>query len=76
MKRLAGELGTRLLVEEGEDVATVAAEVAAEQGTTYLIVGAPLPRRGIGRLKESLPDRLVRELPGLDIRIVGSPRGD
>jgi two-component system sensor histidine kinase KdpD len=76
LERIAGELGTRLLVEEGDDVAAVAAEVAAERGSTYLIIGAPSPRRGFGRLGPSLPERLVRALPGMDIRIVGMPAED
>ena len=64
-------LGARLLVEEGDDVAEVAAAVAAERGTTYML-HRPAARcgPGSGRLRESLAERLIRKLPGVDVRIV------
>ncbi len=72
--RLATELGARLLVEEGDDVAEVAGAVAAEHGTTYIIIGQPEPRSGVARLRESLAERLMRTAPGVDVRIVADPR--
>ena len=64
-------LGARLLVEEGDDVADVAARVAAERGTTYVLIGQPpAADAACGRLRESLPERLIRKLPGVDVRIV------
>ena len=68
--RLAAVLGARLLVEEGDDVADVAAAVAAERGSTYVLIGQPPVRTGLGRLRESLPERLIRKMPGVDVRIV------
>jgi two-component system sensor histidine kinase KdpD len=70
MRRLAAVLGANLIVEEGDDVAAVAARVARERGTTYLLLGTPSPRKGLGRLTEPLPMRLVRELPDVDVRMV------
>jgi two-component system sensor histidine kinase KdpD len=70
LRRLASELGARLLVEEGDDIAAVAARVATERDVTYLMIGRPRPRRGLRRLGESLPERLLRLLPGVDVRIV------
>ncbi|HEY6781098.1 MAG TPA: universal stress protein [Thermoleophilaceae bacterium] len=70
LRRLASLLGARLHVEEGEDLVEVAARVAAERRITYVIMGEPRRRRGLGRLRESLPERLVRGLPGVDLRIV------
>jgi two-component system sensor histidine kinase KdpD len=70
MRRLASVLGADLIVEEGDDLVDTAARVAAERGTTYVLVGQPRPRTGLRRLTESLPDRLVRKLPGVDVRIV------
>jgi two-component system sensor histidine kinase KdpD len=70
MGRLANVLGARLLVEEGDDVAEVAAAVAAERGTTYVLIGQPRVRTGFGRLRESMVERLIRKLPGVDIRVV------
>ena len=72
--RLATELDARLLVEEGDDVAEVAGAVAAEHGTTYIIIGQPEPRSGVARPRESLAERLMRTAPGVDVRIVADPR--
>ena len=63
-------LGAHLMVEEGDDLAEVAARVARERGTTYVLLGAPRPRRGLARLSEPLLMRLVRRLPGVDVRVV------
>jgi two-component system sensor histidine kinase KdpD len=68
--RLGSLLGAHVLVEEGDDVPAVAARVAGERGTTYVLIGTPSRRRGLGRLTEPLADRLIRALPGIDVRIV------
>jgi len=81
LRRLAAMLGARLRVEEGEDVAAVTIAVARELGTTYVLIGTPSERRGLGRLglrggggrDLSLLGRLLRELPGVDVRIVTDP---
>jgi two-component system sensor histidine kinase KdpD len=70
LRRITAMLGAHLLVEEGDDVAKVAARIARERGTTYILVGPPRERRGFGRFSEPLPIRLVRELPDVDVRIV------
>jgi two-component system, OmpR family, sensor histidine kinase KdpD len=69
-RRLGSLLGAEVLVEEGEDVAEVAARVAGERRSTYVLIGTPAPRRGLRRLAEPLTDRLLRALPGIDVRIV------
>jgi two-component system sensor histidine kinase KdpD len=74
LRRLTSMLGARLRVEEGEDVAAVAASVARSLGSTYVLMGAPSPRRGLRRLNDSLLTRLLRSLPGVDVRIVADPR--
>ena len=68
--RLGSLLGAQVIVEEGDDVPAVAARVAAERGSTYVLIGTPAPRHGLRRLSEPLTDRLVRALPGIDVRIV------
>jgi two-component system sensor histidine kinase KdpD len=70
LERLAAVLGARLLIEEGDDVAEVAAAVGKERGTTYVLIGQPPRRSGMSRLSESLPERIIRKLPGVDLRIV------
>ena len=75
LRRLASILGSSLIVEEGDDLVDTAARVAAERGTTYVLIGQPRPRSGLRRLGESLPDRLVRKLPGVDVRIVADRSG-
>jgi two-component system, OmpR family, sensor histidine kinase KdpD len=73
LRRLTAMLGARLLVEEGEDVAAVAIETAGRLGSTYVLMGAPGSRRGLGRLREPLVMRLLDGLPGVDVRIVADP---
>jgi two-component system sensor histidine kinase KdpD len=70
LRGLASVLGAHMLVEEGDDLVDAAARVAAERGTTYVLIGQPQPHTGLRRLTESLPDRLLRKLPGVDVRIV------
>jgi two-component system sensor histidine kinase KdpD len=68
--RLASLLGAQVLVEEGDDLSEVAARVAGKRRSTYVLIGPPAPRRGLQRFSEPLTDRLVRALPGVDVRIV------
>jgi two-component system sensor histidine kinase KdpD len=71
LRRLAGVLGAHLLVERGDDVATVTQRVAHERGTTYVLMGTPKPRWGWRRVVQpALPFRLLALLPGVDLRIV------
>ena len=45
--------------------------VARERGTTYVLMGTPEPAGAWRRLTApSLTERVVRELPGIDLRIV------
>jgi two-component system sensor histidine kinase KdpD len=70
LRRLASALGAHMIVEEGHDVAATAARVAAERGTTYVLIGEPRSAKGLRRLGVSLPEKLLRRMPGVDIRIV------
>jgi two-component system sensor histidine kinase KdpD len=71
LRRLASVLGAHLLIERGDDVATVAERVARERGTTYILMGPPSERSAVARLRRPpLPLRLLRLLPGVDLRIV------
>ena len=75
LRHLASVLGAAFLIEESEDLVSGAARVARERGTTYIMVGESLPRRGLARLREPLPQRLMHATPhGVDVRIV-SHRG-
>jgi two-component system, OmpR family, sensor histidine kinase KdpD len=73
LRRLTAMLGARLLVEEGEDVAAVAIDTVRRLGSTYVLMGAPAPRRGLKRFSEPLVMRLLEGLPGVDVRIVADP---
>jgi two-component system sensor histidine kinase KdpD len=71
IRRLASVLGVHLLVEEGDSVARVAARVAHDRRTTYILMGTPRPRNAFHRLsRPALPFELLRDLPGIDLRIV------
>jgi two-component system, OmpR family, sensor histidine kinase KdpD len=73
LRRLTAMLGARLLVEEGEDVAAIAIQTAGKLGSTYVLMGTPASRRGLGRFRESILTRLLDGLPGVDVRIVTDP---
>jgi two-component system sensor histidine kinase KdpD len=73
LRQLASVLGAQLLIEEHDDVAAAAARVVRERGSTYIMVGESPPPRGLARLREPLPQRLMRLTPpGVDVRIVAS----
>lgn len=71
LRQLASVLGATLLIEEHDDLVAAAVRVIRERGSTYVMVGESLPLRGLGRLREPLPQRLMRAAPaGVDVRIV------
>jgi two-component system sensor histidine kinase KdpD len=71
LRHLASVLGANLLIEESDDLVDTAAAVARSRGSTYIMVGESLPRRGFARLREPLPQRLMHATPpGVDVRIV------
>jgi two-component system, OmpR family, sensor histidine kinase KdpD len=70
LRRLGSLLGAHVLIEEGDDVPEVAARVARERGTTYVLMGTPASRNGLKRFAEPMTERLLRRLPGVDLRIV------
>ena len=70
LRRLASVLGTRLLVEDGEDVAATIARVARRQGTTYILLGRSRRAARPRTRAHPLPQRLMDALPGVDVRIV------
>ncbi len=75
LRRLASMLGSRLIVEDSDDVVATAVRVAREHGTTYVLLATPPPARGLGRLSEPLPMRLSRLLPEVDVRLVADREG-
>jgi two-component system sensor histidine kinase KdpD len=70
LQQLASVLGATMLVEESDDLTAAVAEVAARRRTTYILVGRSRPARGLARLRVPLPQRLMEQLPGVDVRIV------
>jgi two-component system sensor histidine kinase KdpD len=70
LRKLAAALGAHFIVEEGDDVAETAARVGAERGTTYVMIGEPRSAKGLRRFGVSLPEKLLKRMPGVDIRIV------
>jgi two-component system sensor histidine kinase KdpD len=62
LRRLASLLGAHVIEEAGDDLPETVARVARERGTTYVLMGRPQRKRVV--------DRLLRALPGIDVRIV------
>ncbi len=70
IRTLASVLGAGFTVEYGDDVVETIQRIAAERGTTYIMLGAP-GTRGISRWTgPSLFERLLRAIPGADIRVI------
>ncbi len=72
LRRLSVILGVHFLEEEGDELVATVRRVAAERGSTYVIVGTPDESRRREVLGGSLLSRMVRELPGIDIRVVAN----
>jgi two-component system, OmpR family, sensor histidine kinase KdpD len=72
LRRLAIILGVHFLEEEGDDLVATVRRVAVERGSTYIFVGTPDESRRREIFGGSLLSRMVRELPGIDIRVVAS----
>jgi two-component system, OmpR family, sensor histidine kinase KdpD len=70
LRRLASILGIHFLEADGDDLVETVRRVAAERGSTYVFVGTPDESRRREIFGGSLLSRMVRELPGLDIRVV------
>jgi two-component system sensor histidine kinase KdpD len=72
LRRLSVILGAHFLEEEGDSLVATVRRVVYERGTTYVFVGTPDESRWREILRGSLVAALVRELPGVDIRIVAN----
>jgi two-component system, OmpR family, sensor histidine kinase KdpD len=70
LRRTASLLGIHFLEEEGDDLVETVHRVARERGTTYIFVGTPDERRRVEIMRGSLLSRMVREIPGIDIRVI------
>jgi len=70
LRRLASILGAHFLEVEGDDLVEAVRRVVRERGSTYVFVGTPDESRRREILRGSLVSKLVRELPGIDIRVV------
>jgi two-component system sensor histidine kinase KdpD len=76
LRQLASVLGATFLIEEHDDVVAAVARVVRERGSTYIMVGEGTPRKGLARLREPLPQRLMAATPpGVDVRIVAHRGG-
>jgi len=74
LRRIASTLGAQLVVEQSGELVDAVVRVARERGTTYIFMGAPSGRRGLGRLTEPVAVRLTRALPDVDVRLVAQRR--
>jgi two-component system sensor histidine kinase KdpD len=75
LRQLISVLGANLVVRESDDVVAATAEEIRDRGTTYVLLGESPPRRGLARLRDPLPQRIMRAAPrGVDVRIVAARR--
>jgi two-component system sensor histidine kinase KdpD len=70
LRRVASLLGVHFLEERGDDLVETVRRVARERGTTYIFIGTPDESRRREIFGGSLLSRMVREIPGIDIRVI------
>lgn len=71
LQRLSSVLGADFRVEPGDDVIETVGRLARQIGTTYILIGPPHTTNTLGRWgRASMMDRLLRELPGMDLRVI------
>jgi two-component system sensor histidine kinase KdpD len=70
LRRLASILGIHLLEVTGDDLVDTVRQIAADRGSTYIFVGTPDESRRREIFGGSLLSRMVRELPGIDVRVI------
>ncbi len=70
LRRLASILGAHFMELEGVSLPEAVKQFVAERGSTYVFLGTPDESRRTEILRGSLVSKLVRELPGIDIRVV------
>src|SRR5262249_51429352 len=70
LRRVASLLGIHFLEERGDDLVETVQRVARERGTTYIFIGTPDESRRREIFGGSLLSRMVREIPGIDIRVI------
>jgi two-component system, OmpR family, sensor histidine kinase KdpD len=72
LRRLAIILGAEFVEEEADDLVQAVRRTVVDRGSTYVFVGTPDESRRREILHGSLVSALVRELPGVDIRVVAN----
>ena len=72
LRRLAIVLGAHFLEAEDGDLVGAVRRIVYERGSTYVFLGTPDERRRTEIMRGSLVSALVRELPGIDIRVVAN----
>jgi two-component system sensor histidine kinase KdpD len=72
LRRLCVVLGAHFLELESDDLVDTVRRTVFERGSTYVFVGTPNESRRREILRGSLVSALVRELPGVDIRVVAN----
>ncbi len=72
LRRLSIVLGAHFLEAEDGDLVGAVRRIVYERGSTYVFLGTPDERRRTEIMRGSLVSALVRELPGIDIRVVAN----
>jgi len=70
---LARELGARVLIQHGADIAMVLARVAQSSGVTHIVMGESARSRWEEIRTGSLVRQLLRASRGIDVYIVADP---
>jgi two-component system, OmpR family, sensor histidine kinase KdpD len=70
LRRLASVLGAHFIELEGDNLPQTVKRFVVERGSTYLFLGTPDESRRTEIFRGSLVSKLIRDLPGVDVRVV------
>jgi two-component system, OmpR family, sensor histidine kinase KdpD len=70
LRRLAVVLGVHFLEEESDDFLAAVRRTVVDRGTTYVLLGTPSENRWEEIVRGATLTRLLRALPGVDVRVV------
>ncbi len=72
--RVATQVGAGFVVREGNDVARIVIEVARELLVRHVVIGESRSPALFGRWRATLADRLIEEMPDLDVHVLSRYR--
>jgi len=70
-RALATQLGSSFAVLGGSDVAAAVIQAARDSGVEHVVVGETIASSALNRLRPTVVDRIIDQLPGADVHVIG-----